>query len=65
MRTNIRCSRNWAVSLRFCARDVATDTRREGGSFGVVYKAIERATGEVVAIKHVRLVLLVTDVLTD
>lgn len=25
-----------------------------GGSFGVVYKAIEIATGEVVAIKHVR-----------
>ena len=24
-----------------------------GGSFGVVYKAIERSTGEVVAIKHV------------
>lgn len=29
----------------------------EGGSFGVVYKAIERATGEVVAIKHVSLSL--------
>lgn len=24
-----------------------------GGSFGVVYKAIEKATGEVVAVKHV------------
>lgn len=24
-----------------------------GGSFGVVYKAIEKGTGEIVAIKHV------------
>jgi serine/threonine protein kinase len=24
------------------------------GSFGVVYKAIERKTGEIVAVKHVR-----------
>lgn len=24
-----------------------------GGSFGVVYKAVEKATGELVAIKHV------------
>ena len=26
---------------------------RSGGSFGVVYKAIEKETGEIVAIKHV------------
>ena len=29
------------------------------GSFGVVYKAIEKATGEIVAIKHVSMRLLV------
>jgi hypothetical protein len=29
-----------------------------GGSFGVVYKAIERATGDIVAIKHVRILLV-------
>ena len=28
-----------------------------GGSFGVVYKAIERATGETVAVKHVSVIL--------
>lgn len=31
-----------------------TDTGLVGGSFGVVYKAIEISTGEIVAIKHVR-----------
>lgn len=34
---------SWLI-LRICA----------GGSFGVVYKGIDKATGEVVAIKHVR-----------
>lgn len=29
-------------------------TLTPGGSFGVVYKAIEKSTGDIVAIKHVR-----------
>lgn len=36
---------------------VDTDTGPTGGSFGVVYKGIEKATGEVVAIKHVSKIL--------
>lgn len=37
----------------FLCTTVASDFVVAGGSFGVVYKAIERATGETVAIKHV------------
>lgn len=33
-----------------------------GGSFGIVYKGIEKATGEVVAIKHVRPLLFYTSI---
>ena len=36
-----------------CNPKVVANTGILGGSFGVVYKAIEVATGEVVAIKHV------------
>ena len=34
-------------------RDSLTNPHLAGGSFGVVYKAIDKATGETVAIKHV------------
>jgi hypothetical protein len=33
--------------------DYADSCHIPGGSFGTVYKAIERVTGEIVAIKHV------------
>ena len=39
-----------------CAPIAAATTsadREAGGSFGVVYKAIEKSTGEIVAVKHV------------
>jgi len=50
----IRCSRSWGVSVAhlFLLRSIANDCA--GGSFGVVYKAIEKSTGDLVAIKHVR-----------
>ena len=53
-RTTIRCWRSWAVSgLRDIEPKIRTDFSL-GGSFGVVYKALEKSTGELVAVKHVR-----------
>ena len=49
----MRCWRNWAVSAASRAHDVWLTFA--GGSFGVVYKAQEKKTGELVAIKHVRI----------
>jgi hypothetical protein len=48
--TTIPCWRSWGVSTLGVDQQWLT---RLGGSFGVVYKAIERSTGEFVAIKHV------------
>lgn len=39
--------------VAFCKRALSADWSI-GGSFGIVYKAIEKSTGEIVAIKHVR-----------
>ena len=49
----MRCWRSWAVRRVVQYLEPGADNVLLGGSFGVVYKAIERATGEVVAIKHV------------
>lgn len=55
LQTGIRSSRSWGVSLSVSPiiHRWPADYTSLGGSFGVVYKAIEVATGEVVAIKHV------------
>jgi hypothetical protein len=53
---NIKFLRSWEVSALDPASLFKMLTSL-GGSFGVVYKAIERATGEIVAIKHVRMLL--------
>ena len=50
----IRFSRSLAVSLKLLYnKKNSTNNLFLGGSFGVVYKGIEKATGETVAIKHV------------
>lgn len=51
--TNMRCSRSLGVCLSGYPKFNYADNY-SGGSFGVVYKAIEKDTGEIVAIKHVR-----------
>ena len=47
----------------YCPGFVKSEADRKviGGSFGVVYKGIEKDTGDVVAIKHVRHILCYED----
>lgn len=42
-----------SISMSLSHR-ASANSNSQGGSFGVVYKARERSTGELVAIKHVR-----------
>ena len=49
-----RCWRSLAVSAHRLERGASGTYFATGGSFGTVFKAREKSTGELVAIKHVR-----------
>jgi len=58
-RTTITCWRSWEVSAAIAGFTLywttSNNTTLTGGSFGIVYRALDKRTGQSVAVKHIDL----------